>query len=109
MSTSVTPSIIERAATIFGVTAAQIRGPHKTRPVVRARHAAILVARQQTGDSLPVLGCHFGQRHHTTVLASLRRAEQLRTHDRKFRERLFELAYGNVGWDANGSPVVEAA
>lgn len=66
--------IIDTVATAFGVTRAEIVGPSKTAPLIRARWAAIAAVRAARPD-LPLIGLGrlFGDRDHTTVRNALLR------------------------------------
>lgn len=62
-----------------GITVADLKGPRRGVPVVRARMEAIYAVRTQRPDmSLPAIGRWFGGRDHTTVLHSVRKMEEKR-------------------------------
>lgn len=70
--------IISRVAEAFGLTYADVVGPSRTTPVLRARLAAIAAVREaHPGWSLPRLGRAFGGRDHTTMLHALRKIERV--------------------------------
>lgn len=69
--------IITRVAEAFGLNYADVIGPSRTAPVVRARWAAIAAVREVHPDwSLPRLGRAFGGRDHTSMLHALRKMER---------------------------------
>ena len=69
-----TPSraIVEAVAVRFGMTAADLIGPRRTREYAYARHMAMAEVRAARGLSLPVIGRMFGGRDHTTVIHGIR-------------------------------------
>lgn len=71
----VAPSIdtIKRmAAAHFGVSEIDITSARRDRQTVIARHTAMLLARELTRHSYPVIGRLFGDRNHSTVLDAVR-------------------------------------
>lgn len=70
------PAVIHHVAADTGVTPAQIVGPSRLRPHVRARQEVMRVAHRVMGLSLPVIGKALGGRDHTTVLAGVLAAER---------------------------------
>jgi len=77
----------------LGVDPDALLGKTRRRPVQRARHIAIHVARYRLGWSLPKLGKHFG-RDHSTILDSLRVADRLLATDREVAELVRGLLEG---------------
>jgi chromosomal replication initiator protein len=53
-----------------------IKGPRGPIKIVRARHAAMYLARRLTAHSYTVIGKHFGGRDHSTVCHGFRRCQQ---------------------------------
>lgn len=53
----------------------------RRRAFVLPRQIAMYIARQLTGASLQEIGREFGGRHHTTVLHSIGRIEEMRRSD----------------------------
>lgn len=86
--------IVEVAARQFQLTPAQLRGPDLTDYFCNARFVTFKVIRELCPHiSLPAMGELFNERHHTTVLSGLRRADLLTRHDSEFRaayHRLFD-------------------
>lgn len=75
-------AIIADAADAFGVTADAVLARDR---VLRARFAAVWVAREATNTSFSHLGRQMGGRDHTTAMHAWRRAEVLRASDEAFR------------------------
>jgi chromosomal replication initiator protein len=51
------------------------------REIARPRQIAMYLAKELTQSSLPEIGRAFGGKHHTTVLHSIHRIEELRQSD----------------------------
>lgn len=77
--------IIAAVWAVTGVHRIDILSNRRDEDTSRARHAAIWLATKMTQISSPALGRVFGDRDHTTILSSLRRAEELRVSDSDFR------------------------
>jgi chromosomal replication initiator protein len=73
--------IIAAVALETGVSERDMKAPRRDRPVVRARHLAMYLARQLTDKSLPVIGRCFGGRDHTTALGGVRKMTGLVASD----------------------------
>ena len=60
--------------------------PERVYEIVVPRQIAMYLAKQMTEASLPEIGRQFGNKHHTTVMHSVRKIEELRTSDRAMAE-----------------------
>jgi chromosomal replication initiator protein len=69
-------ALTERSARHFGATLADVRGPKRYPHLCEARRLATALARQR-GATLEQIGGYLGGRHHTTVLHSLTKHENL--------------------------------
>jgi chromosomal replication initiator protein len=79
---SLTPErICEYVAGYYDLRPVDIKGPSRQRQVALARQVAMTLCRSQLALSLPEIGRLFGGRDHTTVLASLRKIEEMRETD----------------------------
>ena len=67
--------ITAEVAARHGLTAADIRGPARTKCIVAARHEAMAACRAEGIWSYPRIGMFFN-RDHTTVLYAVRRLSQ---------------------------------
>jgi hypothetical protein len=65
-------AIVEDVAARFGLTAADLIGPRRTREYAYARHMAMAEVRAARRLSLPAIGRMFGGRDHTTVIHGIR-------------------------------------
>jgi chromosomal replication initiator protein len=98
-SASVAPAgieaIVDAAAHEFGIERQALLARDRRPVVTRARHVAMYVARELTGQSLPEIGRQMGGRNHTTVLHAVNRVGSaldtdpaLRTAVDNLRQRL---------------------
>jgi chromosomal replication initiator protein len=79
--------IIDAAAVEFGIPAAQLTSQTRRRNVAEPRHAAMYLARHLTDNSLHTIGLAFG-RDYSTVIHSIKRAEQMLETDAAFEARV---------------------
>lgn len=78
----VTPArVIDVVAAYYGLRPRDLTGPSRQRQVTRARQVAMFLVRQELRHSLPEIGRAFGDRDHTTVLASVNKIDGLRASD----------------------------
>ncbi len=74
-------SIVRAVAGKFNLQAAQIKQKSNRREIARPRQIAMYLTKELTQSSLPEIGRAFGGKHHTTVLHSIHRIEDLRQKD----------------------------
>lgn len=77
-------SILDCVGQHYNVRSGDIIGKRQTRPVVRARQAALLLGRRLTRHNLESLGGMVGGRDHSTVIYSIRQAQQRLDKDKTF-------------------------
>ena len=70
--------VIRSVSNHFGLKPAQLKSRSNSRRIAQPRQIAMYVCKQLTALSLPQIGKDFGGKHHTTVLHSIRRIEDLR-------------------------------
>lgn len=73
--------IIRAVAAKFNLQPGQLRMKSNRRDIARPRQVAMYLAKELTQASLPEIGRAFGGKHHTTVLHSIRRIDELRQKD----------------------------
>jgi len=56
--------------------------------VALPRQICMYLCKKLTGASLPLIGREFGDKHHTTVLHSINKIEDLRQQDREFNKQI---------------------
>ena len=78
----VTIEVIQRAvAEQFGMRIAELKQKNNSRAIVVPRQIAMYLAKQMTEASLPEIGRHFGDKHHTTVMHSIAKIDEMRHSD----------------------------
>jgi chromosomal replication initiator protein len=88
----VTIEAIQRAvAENFGMRVAELKQKNNSRLVVVPRQIAMYLAKQMTEASLPEIGRQFGGKHHTTVMHSVSKIDELSRSDKNLSRTLHEL------------------
>jgi hypothetical protein len=73
--------IIVDVADRFGLNPAALKEKSRLSSIVRARHLAMLVARDLTKLSFPELGIAFGGKDHTTIMSGVKTAQRAMLKD----------------------------
>ncbi len=84
-------SIQKAVAEQFGLRVADIKAKNNSRPIVYPRQIAMYLAKHLTEASLPEIGRQFGGKHHTTVMHSVEKIEQVRKGDKDLNRMLNKL------------------
>jgi len=87
----------------FGVSSEELLSPTRTPRIAWPRQVAMYLARELTGQSLPVIGKQFGGRDHTTVLHAWRRTLARIASDDASREAVEKLCE-SLGSTAPSAP-----
>ena len=74
-------SILKAVAERFNLQPAQLKLKSNTRQIAYPRQVAMYLVKDLTHASLPEIGRYFGGKHHTTVLHSIQKIEDLRQRD----------------------------
>jgi chromosomal replication initiator protein len=74
-------AIRQHVARTFGLRVDELNQRSTTRAVTLPRQLAIYLAKQLTDASLVEIGNHFGGKHHSTVMYSVAKIDQLRRKD----------------------------
>jgi chromosomal replication initiator protein len=74
-------SIVRAVAEKFSLSASQLKLKSNTRQIAYPRQIAMYLAKELTHASLPEIGRAFGGKHHTTVLHSVQKIEELRQRE----------------------------
>ncbi len=83
---------IQRAvAENFGMRVSDLKQKNNSRNVVVPRQIAMYLAKQMTEASLPEIGRQFGNKHHTTVMHSISKIDELRRADKDLHRTLNKL------------------
>jgi chromosomal replication initiator protein len=84
-------SIVRAVAERFNMQPAQIKMKSNTRQIAYPRQIAMYLAKELTHASLPEIGRYFGGKHHTTVLHSVQKIDELRQRDDELNKTLLSL------------------
>jgi chromosomal replication initiator protein len=74
-------SIIKAVGERFNLQPAQLKMKSNTKQIAYPRQIAMYLVKDLTHASLPEIGRYFGGKHHTTVLHSVQKIEELRQKD----------------------------
>jgi len=84
-------SIQKAVAERFQIKASQLKEKSNTKKVVYPRQVAMYLVKELTDASLPEIGRAFGGKHHTTVIHSVHKIEQLRHKEPDLNRLLHSL------------------
>src|SRR5271167_5013954 len=84
-------SIQKMVAEQFGLRLVEIKAKDNSRAIVYPRQIAMYLAKHMTEASLPEIGRQFGGKHHTTVLHSVEKIEELRKTDKDLNRMINKL------------------
>ncbi len=84
-------AILRSVAEKFGLQPAQLKQKTNARQIAFPRQIAMYLMKELTQASLPEIGRLFGGKHHTTVLHSIQKIEQLRQKDPDLNRILHSL------------------
>ncbi len=88
----ITIEAIQRAVSEqFGMRISDLKQKNNSRNVVVPRQIAMYLAKQMTEASLPEIGRQFGNKHHTTVMHSIGKIDELRRTDKDLHRTLNKL------------------
>jgi chromosomal replication initiator protein len=88
----VTMDAIQKAvAERFSIKQSQLKEKSNTRKIVYPRQVAMYLVKELTDASLPEIGRAFGGKHHTTVIHSINKIDQMRHHDADLNRLLHSL------------------
>jgi chromosomal replication initiator protein len=75
----------------FGMRVAELKQKNNSRQIVVPRQIAMFLAKQLTEASLPEIGRQFGGKHHTTVMHSIAKIDELKRTDKDLGRTLSKL------------------
>ncbi|HXB63222.1 MAG TPA: chromosomal replication initiator protein DnaA [Acidobacteriaceae bacterium] len=88
----ITIEAIQRAVSEqFGMRVAELKQKNNSRQIVVPRQIAMYLAKQMTEASLPEIGRQFGGKHHTTVMHSISKIDELRRVDKDLNRTINKL------------------
>ncbi len=84
-------SIQKSTADKFNIKQSQLKEKSNAKDIVRPRQVAMYLVKELTQASLPEIGRAFGNKHHTTVIHSIRKIEELRQSDSELNKTINSL------------------
>lgn len=84
-------SVVKAVGDRFALTSAQVKMKSNTRQIAYPRQIAMYLVKELTQASLPEIGRYFGGKHHTTVLHSIQKIEELRQSDEDLNSLILSL------------------
>ena len=75
----------------FKMRVQELKSKNNSKSVTMPRQICMYLCKKLTGASLPQIGREFGDKHHTTVLHSIQKIEQLRKTDKDLNRILNRL------------------
>src|SRR5579871_2746549 len=84
-------SIQKATADKFNIKQSQLKEKNNSKDIVRPRQVAMYLVKELTQASLPEIGRAFGNKHHTTVIHSLRKIEEIRKSDPELNKTINSL------------------
>ncbi len=89
---AITVEMIQKTvADHYNLRVMDLKAKNNSKSVALPRQVAMYLCKKLTGASLPQLGREFGNKHHTTVMHSISKIEQLCRDDHEFDRRLQTL------------------
>jgi chromosomal replication initiator protein len=84
-------AVVRAVAERFSLQPSQLKQKTNARHIAYPRQVAMYLAKELTHASLPEIGRYFSGKHHTTVLHSIQKIEQLRHNDADLNRMLHSL------------------
>jgi chromosomal replication initiator protein len=84
-------TVIRAVAGYFSLKPSQLKSKNNSRRIARPRQVAMYICKEVTSLSLPQIGKDFGGKHHTTVLHSIRKIEELRKKNSEVSEAISKI------------------
>ena len=83
--------IQKRVGEIYGLRAQDLKVRSNSKAIAFPRQVAMFLVKQLTSASLPEIGRQFGGKHHTTVLHSINKIDNLRRSDKDLNKTINKL------------------
>lgn len=84
-------TIVDAVSKHFKIPSDDIKGTSRKAPIVHARHIAVYVTREITGDSWKHIGSLFGDRDHTSMMHGYTKISEMMNQDRDLRSTVKQL------------------
>ena len=78
-------TIVSTISKHYKIASDEITGTSRKAPIVHARHIAVFVTREITGDSWKHIGGLFGDRDHTSMMHAYTKIHEMMHHDKDLR------------------------
>ncbi len=92
---AITIDIIQKfVADYYNLKMADLRSRNNSKSIAMPRQVAMYLCKALTHASLPEIGRSFGGKHHSTVIHSIRKVEQLRKRDNDFNSLITNFLEG---------------
>ena len=75
--------ILELVSKHYQISVLDIRGISRKAPITHARHVAVFITREITGDSWKHIGALFGNRDHTSMMHGYRKIREMMNRDKE--------------------------
>ena len=85
-------AIQQHVANHFSLTLNQLIGKGRKQDITAARHIAMFLSKRLTKNPLKMIGLHFGNRDHSTVIHAVRSVEKKCKNDRSFARIVEDLS-----------------
>ncbi|MBS1704580.1 MAG: chromosomal replication initiator protein DnaA [Armatimonadetes bacterium] len=83
--------IVSAVGKYFKIPVDDIRGASRKAPIIVARHVAVYITREITGDSWKHIGNQFGDRDHTSMMHAYQKISQEMARDKDFSSTVKSL------------------
>lgn len=90
-SSTTAADVLRVVCQVFGVSEKDLLGRQRKRQIVRPRHVAMYVLREETSSSLVEIGRTLGGRDHTTVLHGIENIERDLNTDTQLRSQVISI------------------
>jgi chromosomal replication initiator protein len=80
--------IVGEVSKHFKIPAEDIKGTSRKAPIVHARHVAVYITREITGDSWKHIGSLFGDRDHTSMMHGYQKISEMMNADKDLRSQI---------------------
>jgi len=77
--------IVSAVSKQYNISAEDIRGTSRKAPIVHARHVAVFITREITGDSWKHIGSLFGDRDHTSMMHGYQKIQEMMHQDKDLK------------------------
>ena len=85
-------SIQKFVSDYYGLKTTELKSRNNSKSVAMPRQVAMYLCKTLTSASLPEIGKSFGGKHHSTVIHSIRKVENLRKSDPSFNTLIHTLS-----------------